>query len=149
LMALSVWLAIVTRMLAKRQYGPSRASDWAEREKTLPLFEAIQNKYWVDEIYQATFIAWALRLRLILADMDRWVVDGIVNGASVLGRGAAWVTGAIDKYLVDGAVNYVAEGTLSLGNRLRKVQTGRVQSYVYGHLGGVAFFAILQYFLVK
>jgi NADH-quinone oxidoreductase subunit L len=59
------------------------------------------------------------------------------------------VTGAIDHYLVDGAVNYVAEGTLAFGNRLRKVQTGRVQSYVYGLLGGVAFFSILQYFLAK
>ena len=81
--------------------------------------------------------------------MDRWVVDGLVNGAGVLGKGAAWVTGAIDHYLVDGAVNFVAEGTLAAGNRLRKVQTGRIQSYVYGLLGGVAFFAILQYFLVK
>ena len=53
-----------------------RARDWAVREESLPLFEAIQNKYWVDEIYQATVIAWVLRLRLILSDMDRWVVDG-------------------------------------------------------------------------
>ena len=119
------------------------------QEQRLPLFEAIQNKYWVDEIYQATVIAWVLKLRLVLADMDRWVVDGLVNGTGVVGKGAAWVTGAIDHYLVDGAVNFLAEGTLSAGNRLRRVQTGRIQSYVYGLLGGVAFFAILQYFLVK
>jgi len=149
LMALSVGLAIFAYTVAKRRYGAKRATDWQEREMTLPLFEAIQNKYWVDEIYQASFIGWALKLRLILADMDRWVVDGIVNGAGVVGKGAAWITGAIDHYLVDGAVNFVAEGTLTLGNRLRKVQTGRIQSYVYGLLGGVAFFAILQYFLVK
>ena len=77
------------------------------------------------------------------------MVDGIVNGAGLLEGRAAWVTGAIDHYLVDGAVNFLAEETLTLGNRLRKVQTGRVQSYVYGLLGGVAFFAILQYFLIK
>jgi NADH-quinone oxidoreductase subunit L len=149
LMAFSVWLAIGSWMLARRRYGASRPADWAVREQSLPLFEAIQNKYWVDEIYQATFIAWALRLRLVLADMDRWVVDGIVNGASVLGRGAAWITGAIDRYLVDGLVNFVAEGTLKAGNKLRTVQTGRIQSYVYGLLGGVAVLSILQYFLVK
>ncbi len=149
LMALSVGLAIASYVAARNRYGEGRARDWAERERALPLFEAIQNKYWVDEIYQATVIAWALKLRLILADMDRWVVDGLVNGAGILGKGAAWVTGAIDHYLVDGAVNFVAEGTLAAGNRLRRVQTGRIQSYVYGLLGGVAFFAIFRYFLAK
>jgi NADH-quinone oxidoreductase subunit L len=149
LMFLSVGLAVAAYGVAKSRYGANRAHNWAEQERTLPLFEAIQNKYWVDEIYQASIIAWVLKLRLVLADMDRWVVDGIVNGVSVLGRGAAWVTGAIDHYLVDGAVNFVAEGTLAAGNRLRQVQTGRIQSYVYGLLGGVAFFSILQYFLAK
>jgi NADH-quinone oxidoreductase subunit L len=149
LMFLSVGLAIASYGVAKSRYGANRARNWAEREATLPLFEAIQNKYWVDEIYQATIIGWALKLRLVLADMDRWVVDGLVNGVSVVGRSAGWVTGAIDKYLVDGAVNFVAEGTLAAGNRLRQVQTGRIQSYVYGLLGGVAFFSILQYFLAK
>jgi len=149
LMALSVWLAIGGFLVARRRYGAGRARDWAVREESLPLFEAIQNKYWVDEIYQATIIAWVLRLRLILSDMDRWVVDGIVNGASVAGRGAAWVTGAIDHYLVDGLVNFVAEGTLKAGAKLRTVQTGRIQSYVYGLLGGVAVLSIIQYFLVK
>jgi NADH-quinone oxidoreductase subunit L len=149
LMFLSVGLAIASYGVAKSRYGVNRARDWATREATLPLFDAIQNKYWVDEIYQASVIAWMLKLRLILADMDRWVVDGIVNAAGVVGKAAAWVTGAIDKYLVDGAVNFVAEGTLSVGHRLRQVQTGRIQSYVYGLLGGVAFFSILQYFLAK
>jgi len=144
-----VGLAFVAYKAAKRRYGPNRSKSWAAEEKGLPLFDAIQNKYWVDEIYQASFISWALKLRLILSDMDHWVVDGLVNGVAVLGKGAAWVTGAIDQHLVDGAVNFVAEGTLAAGNRLRKVQTGRIQSYVYGLLGGVAFFAILQYFLVK
>jgi NADH-quinone oxidoreductase subunit L len=149
LMAVSVGLAIASFLVARERYGAGRARDWEVRERTLPLFEAIQNKYWVDEFYQATVIAWALRLRLILADMDRWVVDGLVNGAGVLAKGSAWVTGAIDHYLVDGVVNFVAEGTLAAGNRLRTVQTGRIQSYVYGLLGGVAFFSILQYFLAK
>jgi NADH-quinone oxidoreductase subunit L len=50
-----------------------------------------------------------------------------------------------DKHVVDGAVNLVAEGVLGGGGRLRRIQTGRIQSYVYGILGGVLFFAILRY----
>ena len=74
-------------------------------------------------------------------------MDGLVNAVAVAARGAAWVTGAIDTYIVDGAVNFVADGTIRAGDRLRNPQTGRIQSYVYGLLGGVAFFAIVQYFL--
>jgi len=87
-----------------------------------------------------------MRLRLVLADMDRFIVDGIVNGASVVARGASWVSGAIDKNIVDGAVNLVADGTLQMGGKLRQVQTGRVQNYIYGILGGVAALAVVQYF---
>ena len=53
----------------------------------------------------------------------------------------------IDEYIVDGAVNFVSEGVLAAGSKLRTLQTGRIQNYVYGLLGGVAFFSIVQYFL--
>jgi hypothetical protein len=36
---------------------------------------------------------------------------------------------------------------MSAGKKLGQLQTGRIQNYVYGLLGGVAFFAIVQYFL--
>jgi NADH-quinone oxidoreductase subunit L len=147
LMALSVGGAIASWAIARSRYGASRSPNWAEQEKKLPGFTLMQNKYYVDEIYQATVIKAFLWLRIVFAEMDRWIVDGIVNGVSVAGRLASQITGNIDKYLVDGAVNFVAEGTLKAGGKLRSLQTGRIQNYVYGLLGGVAFFGILQYFL--
>ncbi len=147
LMATSVGGAIVSWLVARSRYGANRSPDWAAQEQKLPGFTLLQNKYYVDEIYQATVVRAFLGLRIVLAEMDRWIVDGIVNSFSVGARGAAWVTAAIDTYLVDGAVNFVAEGTLKAGGKLRTLQTGRIQNYVYGLLGGVAFFGILQYFL--
>ena len=147
LMALSVGGAIGSWALARSRYGENRSPNWAANERKIPGFELMQNKYYVDEIYQATVIKWFMGLRLVFSEMDRWIVDGIVNGLSVVARGASWVTNAIDQYIVDGAVNFVAEGTLSAGDKLRTLQTGRIQNYVYGLLGGVAFFSILQYFL--
>ncbi len=147
LMALSVAGAIGSWALARSRYGEGRSPDWAAEEQKLPGFTVMQNKYYVDEIYQGTVIKWFMSLRLLLADMDTWIVDGIVNGISVVVRLVAWINGAIDHYVVDGLVNFVAEGTLTAGAKLRTVQTGRIQNYVYGLLGGVAFFAIIQYFL--
>jgi len=131
-----------------RQIRSEPRTRLADQEATLPLFEAIQNKYWVDEIYQATIIGWALKLRLVLSDMDRWVVDGLVNGAGILAKGAAWVTGAIDHYLVDGAVNFVAEGTLAAGNRFAKSRPA-ASNRTSTASSWRRVFAIIQYFLVK
>jgi NADH-quinone oxidoreductase subunit L len=147
LMALSVAGAIGSWALARSRYGEGRSPSWAADERKLPGFTLMQNKYYVDEIYAATIVKWFMSLRLVLADMDTWIVDGIVNGIAVVMRLVAWINGAIDQYVVDGLVNFVAEGTLAAGAKLRTVQTGRIQNYVYGLLGGVAFFAIIQYFL--
>jgi NADH-quinone oxidoreductase subunit L len=56
------------------------------------------------------------------------------------------VVGSIDRFVVDGLVNFIANGTLKAGQKLRGMQTGRVQNYVYGILGGVAALAVIQYF---
>jgi NADH-quinone oxidoreductase subunit L len=147
LMGVSVGGAIAMWALARSRYGEKRSPNWAANEQRLPGFNLLQNKYFVDEIYHATIVRAFLWTRIVFAEMDRWIVDGIVNAVSVGSRGAAWVTNAIDAYIVDGAVNFVAEGTLKAGTKLRTLQTGRVQNYVYGLLGGVAFFSIIQYFL--
>jgi NADH-quinone oxidoreductase subunit L len=147
LMALSVAGAIGCWALARSRYGAGRSPNWAAEERTLPGFTLLQNKYYVDEIYQGSIVKWFMALRLVLADMDTWIVDGLVNGLAVLVRLVSWINAAIDHYLVDGLVNFVAEGTLAAGAKLRTMQTGRIQNYVYGLLGGVAFFALVQYFL--
>ncbi|WP_437673745.1 NADH-quinone oxidoreductase subunit L [Sorangium sp. So ce131] len=146
LMALSVAGAFAAYSAARARYGARRAASWAEDERRLPGYRLLSNRYYVDEIYAATVVRAVMALRLFFADIDRWIVDGIVNGVAVLARAAAWVTGAIDRTLVDGVVNLVAEGTLSAGERLRSLQTGRIQSYLYFLLGGVALVSIVHYF---
>ena len=44
----------------------------------------------------------------------------------------ASVVGWIDRYLVDGVVNVASAMTVGAGDRLRHIQTGRVQDYFYG-----------------
>lgn len=148
LMWTSVALAIGAWALARKRYGASRPDNWEALEQKTPGFRLLHNKYYVDEIYQGTVIRAVLQLRLALRDMDRWVIDGIVNGVAMACRVVSFINNLIDKYLVDGAVNLVAESTLRIGNRLRRVQTGRIQNYGYGILGGVATIAIVM-FLVR
>ncbi|MDA1306676.1 MAG: NADH-quinone oxidoreductase subunit L [Acidobacteria bacterium] len=54
----------------------------------------------------------------------------------VLGRTAA-VLGWVDRYVVDGILNVVSVWTVSSGEQLRRLQTGRVQDYVIAVGAGV------------
>ena len=128
LMALSVGGAIGSWFLAKRRYGADRSPDWAAGRAQAPRLPHFQNKYYVDRDLPATMVRWFMGLRLVFAEMDRWIVDGLVNGIGVaVAVSASSVNGAIDAYIVDGAVNFVAKGTLNAGDKLRTVQTGRIR----------------------
>jgi NADH-quinone oxidoreductase subunit L len=108
----------------------------------------VYNKYYVDEIYDATVVRGSLVLARILSWIDSRLVDGVVNLAGEVTRLFANLDGAIDKYIVDGAVNLVANSTIAAGRSLRRVQTGRIQTYLYGALAG-ALVVVLLNFLIR
>ena len=49
----------------------------------------------------------------------------------------AGLIGWIDRYLVDGVLNVVSAWTVSSGDVLRRIQTGKVQDYVLAVAAGV------------
>ena len=100
------------------------------------LYRLVYNKYYVDEIYQATVLRPTGLLARALAVFDNVVIDGAVNGVAAVGRFFADIDGAIDKYLVDGAVNFFADAIIRAGGRLRLLQTGRIQNYLYAAVLG-------------
>jgi len=102
------------------------------------------NKYYVDEIYQAIFVNGTLLLARIGALFDQYVVDGIVNGSASLTRFIAWLNGLFDAYVIDGIVNAVGNITFWVGNRVRRVQTGNINSYLYGILIAVVVAIIVK-----
>ena len=79
------------------------------------LYTLVYNKYFVDEIYNAT------------------VVEPMVNGSRVvLWRG-------VDAGLIDGIVNGVGKRSRGLGRVLRLLQSGNIRSYAaWVVLGSVA-----------
>jgi NADH-quinone oxidoreductase subunit L len=117
-------------------------------ERWKRVWTVVYNKYYVDEIYEATVVRGSIVLAKVLAWIDSRLIDGVVNLAGAVTRLVANLDGAIDKYLVDGAVNLVAQSTIAAGRGLRRVQTGRIQTYLYGALAG-ALVVVLLNFLVK
>jgi NADH-quinone oxidoreductase subunit L len=68
--------------------------------------------------------------RFWLDDLFALIYRGAILGAS---RSIGWV----DRYLVDGVLNVLSAWTLTAGDRLRRIQTGQAQDYVYGIALGV------------
>jgi len=118
---------------------------WAARLR--PLYEASYHKYWIDEFY-----GWAVTRRTMdlargVFAFDSKVVDGAVNGTAWLTRLTSKITGATDKYLVDGLVNAIANFVVTLMSPIvRAAQTGLTANYalvmVIGLLVAVAIYFI-------
>jgi NADH-quinone oxidoreductase subunit L len=105
------------------------------------------NKYYVDELYGATFVKGTLASSRHLSWFDRYVVDGAVNLAGAIGRFFSAIQGAIDVWVVDGLVNLVATVTLDSGHALRRMQTGQVQGYIVSAMVGALALVLLGYFI--
>jgi NADH-quinone oxidoreductase subunit L len=99
-------------------------------EKIKPLYLFSLNKWYFDELYHATFVALTMGLSKVLAWFDAKVVDGIVNGSATLTRGVSVISNGFDKYVVDGLVNLTAILSGLFGIFVRKIQTGKVQTYI-------------------
>ncbi|MGQ9552936.1 MAG: NADH-quinone oxidoreductase subunit L [Anaerolineae bacterium] len=96
-----------------------------------PAYPWLENRYYIDQFYNATVIRASLWLSQVFADFDgRWVIDPFVN---LVGRAGVTLSNFLDRLdfgLVDGAVNGVGELVRSVGRGLRQVQTGLVQDYL-------------------
>ena len=76
-----------------------------------PLRRAAHAGFWLDALFAAIY-------------------RGVLLGFA---RGVGWV----DRYIVDGVVNLLSAWTLDAGDRLRRIQSGQPQDYVYGVAFGV------------
>jgi len=83
-------------------------------------------------------IDWMARRRYGLDALFAGLYRGILLGF-------AGLIGWIDRYLVDGVLNVLSAWTLRAGDRLRRLQSGQPQDYVYG----VAFGALLLFVLAQ
>src|SRR5581483_3312938 len=102
------------------------------------------NKYYVDELYDRAVVRPYLFATRALAWFDLRIIDGIVNLAATLTVFASWLSGLLDRYVVDGLVNLAADATLAAGGRLRRVQTGSVNAYLYGILAAVMLILVIR-----
>jgi NADH-quinone oxidoreductase subunit L len=126
--------------LATRFFGGGRGLTEGERwAARLPaLHKLLANKYWVDELYDATIVKGTWGLARGLFRFDAGVIDGLfVMGVRHITVATALLSGFVDKYLVDGLVNFVGWILNRLSALFRRLQTGLVSQYALVLVVGV------------
>jgi NADH-quinone oxidoreductase subunit L len=121
LMAVSSVVALVGIGIAAFFFLKNRGAADALAERFAGLRRVLLNKYYVDEIYDAT----------------------IVQPIRIVSEDALWK--GVDVRLIDGAVNGVGETVGGLAQLLRRIQNGSVRMYAASVFVGVV--AILGYYL--
>jgi len=148
LMAISVIIALTGAAIAWSLYKDARSNVPAKFIRRFPvLHRIVYNKYYVDELYQAVFISGTLLLSRLSDWFDRTIVDGLVNLSGYITRQFSRLNGWNDSHIIDGAVNGIAAVSGFFGGRLRRLQTGRIQTYLYFLLTGSLFFVIIRFFI--
>jgi len=84
--------------------------EWLARRLSV-LGEAAHERFWLDDFF-------ALVYRIGILGLSR-------------------IVGWIDRYIVDGILNVLSAWTLTAGDRLRRIQSGQAQDYIYGVALGV------------
>src|SRR6185295_17666447 len=107
----------------------------------------LSNKYYVDELYNATVISGTFGAGDGLWAVDRTVVDGAVNGAGKLTVVGSWFSGLTDRKVVDGLVNLVGWIVQESSLAFRRFQTGLVQNYALLMLFGIFAFVGVYLFV--
>jgi len=111
-----------------------------------PVHSFLVNKWYFDELYDATVINGSIAFSKFLAWFDLHVVDGVVNLAAQLGVFASFLIGKFDNAVVDGAVNGLASATTGSGSVLRRLQTGKLYHYVFVLAGGAVVIFLIKAF---
>jgi NADH-quinone oxidoreductase subunit L len=114
-----------------------------------PVFIGMENKWWVDELYQFLIVRPYIALADILANVvdgrfwHDWFHDTVL--ARSFREGTRWLNEAFDMRVIDGIANGLGNLTQAASGRMRFLQTGYVRNYALSFLVGVLL--VLSYFI--
>ncbi len=152
---ISTVLALVAIFFSWWLYGrnPLKAGQIDPLKKPLgPVFTGMENKWFVDELYQALILTPYTKLSYFFADVIDWRFWHDFVHETVIAGTYNWLSNiALNEYAdskgIDAFANGLGTWTQSFSATLRKVQNGFVRSYALSVLLGVVL--ILGYLILK
>jgi NADH-quinone oxidoreductase subunit L len=130
-----VSLALVGAGISLGIWMYRRADGSDPLQQTQPaLFRFLENKMWIDEIYDRTVIALAAAAARLSDWMDRYIWDGLVRGVAAIGQFLSKLTTGADERVINAGVDEGTVGAHGFGRLMSRRHSGQIQTY----LGAVA-----------
>jgi NADH-quinone oxidoreductase subunit L len=94
------------------------------------LYNALSNRYWIDEAYEATIIRLNRSIALSAARAENLVFSTVGWVAGLVAVGFGWVSRVFDQFIIDLGFDNACRGLQTGADHARTVQHGRVQNYI-------------------
>jgi len=94
------------------------------------LFRFLENKMWIDEIYDRTVIAFSALIARLSDWLDRNVWDGLVRGIGAIGQLLAALTTDADEGVINAGVDETTDGARGFGRVMSRLHSGQIQIYL-------------------
>ena len=131
-------------LYGKRQRKTASEKDVLEAAQPA-IYKLLENKYFIDEIYEATVIRFNAFAAWLCDFADQWIFGGAVLLVKYITVGLAWLYRLTDEYFVNLGFDTGCEALREGGGGLSKLHTGRVQTYL--RVIGVALVALIIFLI--
>jgi NADH-quinone oxidoreductase subunit L len=131
-------------LYGKRQRKTASEKDVLEAAQPF-IYKLLENKYFIDEIYEATVIRFNAFAAWLCDFADQWIFGGAVLLVKYITVGLAWLYRLTDEYFVNLGFDTGCEALRESGGGLSKLHTGRVQTYL--RVIGVALVALIIFLI--
>jgi NADH-quinone oxidoreductase subunit L len=115
-------------------YGKAGSAPDPLEQKQPALFRWLEEKMWVDEVYDSTVIALARFAARVSDWMDRYFWDGLVYGLGGIGQLFGMMSKGVDEGGINAGVDHATDHARGVGHFLSTAHSGQIQRY----LGAVA-----------
>ena len=129
-------------------YGrrPSEQSEQPDPVEVMrpDIFSLLKHKYYIDEVYERTVIAFNAWFARACDWLDFWIWNGLVQLVSYVVIGVSWVSRFCDEFVVNLGFDESCKRLTVGGRILSRLQSGRVQNYLRVIGIGLAVLALLM-----
>ncbi|MEP6709512.1 MAG: NADH-quinone oxidoreductase subunit L [Verrucomicrobiota bacterium] len=130
LVAAGIGLGFVMYRKAGRE-DRHRAAETDPLEHAQPaLFGFLENKMWLDELYERTVVTWSAAAARVSDWMDRYFWDGLVRAFGGMGQLFGILSTNFDERGINAGVDEATTGTRGLGRVMSAWHSGQIQTYL-------------------
>ena len=141
--------AVLGIMLSYSFFSPSGSKSLAYVSASVPSSGVGKASYFglrLDKVYQRFFARGYLRLSQLLYWVDKNILDALVDLVGLTGVVFAKVITAVDRFIVDGFVNFIGYLVKAIGTAFARIQSSQVQTQLIWMIIGLILILITLLF---